>query len=154
MNLNWKVIGIKLIISTIVVFSIFGIFYHANIMNLIVVSILTAGVSYFVVDQYILPRTNNLMATLADFVLAFATLAVLGSFLIVTDMPVILASLFAAFFLALTEPLLHAYIQDGEEKERDNMRYVPGRNLQTEFAEETDEETLLRKKDPRRDQTD
>lgn len=94
------------------------------------------------------------MATLADFVLAFATLAVLGSFLIVTDMPVILASLFAAFFLALTEPLLHAYIQDGEEKERDNMRYVPGRNLQTEFAEETDEETLLRKKDPRRDQTD
>jgi hypothetical protein len=154
LNVNWKAIGIKLIIYTIVVFSIFGIFYHASIMNLILISVITTAVSYFIGDRYILPRTNNLMASLADFVLGFVTLAVLASFFVFTDMPVVLASLFASFILAVTEPLLHAYIQDREEKDSSHVRSVPRGKLQTEFAEETDEETLLRKKDPRRDQTE
>ncbi|MFS0674026.1 YndM family protein [Ornithinibacillus sp. 179-J 7C1 HS] len=150
--MNVKALGIKFIINLIVVYSIFGIFYNASLVNLFIISVLTTVIAYVVGDLFILRRFGNIVASIADFFLAFVTLAVLGGLIIQTDMPIVLASLFAAFFLVLTEPLLHAYMQEkGPDEKKD--RHLASGNLQTEFAEETTPNPLTRKKDKRRDPT-
>ncbi|WP_029191002.1 DUF2512 family protein [Ornithinibacillus scapharcae] len=153
--MNVKAIGIKLIINLIVVFSIFGIFYDASLVSLLLISLITTAVAYVVGDRYLLKRFGNVKASIADFFLAFLTLAVLGALLIATDMPIVLASLFAAFLLTLTEPLLHVYMTDRHSAVKDD-RPTPIRqmgNFQTEFAEESDTDPANNKKDPRRDPT-
>lgn len=151
--MNWKALGIKFIITMIVVYSIFSIFYNASVLNIFWVGIVATAISYGVGDLFILPRTSNLMATLADLVLSFAVLAVLSSLLIEMNRQIVLASFFAAFILSTAEPFVHAYMQDRAKAVRKTTPYRRV-DLQTEFAEETDKETLLRKKDPRRDQTE
>lgn len=155
MNLNVKAIGIKLIINLIVVLSIFGIFYDASLVKLLFISLITTAVAYVVGDRYLLKRFGNVKASIADFFLAFVTLAVLGSLLIETEMPIVLASLFAAFLLTLTEPLLHVYMTERHTANKDD-RPTPIRqmgNFQTEFAEESDTDTNRKNDDPRRDPT-
>lgn len=149
--MNVKALGIKLVINIIVVFSIFGIFYDASLVDLFVISIITTAVAYFVGDLFILPRTGNIIASIADLGLAFLTLALLGSILIETDMPVFTASMFAAFFIALTEPLLHVYMKEKGEAAKSKSNPLRSRKLQTEFAEETEAQSISRKDDPRRD---
>lgn len=155
MNTNVKAIGIKLIINLIVVLSIFGIFYDASLVRLLLISLITTAVAYVVGDLYLLKRYGNVKASIADFFLAFITLAVLGYLFIETDMPIVLASLFAAFLLTLTEPLLHVYMTERDTAVKDN-RPTPIRQIgkfQTEMAEEANIETRKKKKDPRRDST-
>ncbi|WP_047981798.1 DUF2512 family protein [Ornithinibacillus contaminans] len=135
--MNYKALGIKLIINIIVVFSIFGIFYDASLLNLFWISILSTLLAYFIGDRILLPRFGNTIATIADFGLAFISLAALGSILIQTDMPIVLAALFAAFFLALTEPFLHTYLIEKSKTEKRHTSRTANRRFQTEFGEET-----------------
>jgi hypothetical protein len=152
LKMNFKALGIKLIVHMITVLSIFGIFFDASLTNLVIIGIITTAISYLIGDRFLLRRFGNVKASIADFFLTFFTLAILGYLLIETDMPLITTSLFAAFFITLTEPFIHAYILENEAKAKRKRPLRSGR-LQTEFAEEThtDSKTLSRKKDPRRD---
>lgn len=63
------------------------------------------------------------------------------------SLPVTIISLMAAFFTSLCEPFIHAYIVE-RLSDDDVPDQLPATNqLQTEFAEETDPETLHTKKD-------
>ncbi|MEN2466340.1 YndM family protein [Ornithinibacillus sp. FSL M8-0202] len=150
--MNLKALGIKFIINMIIVFSIFGIFYDASLVNLFIISVLTTAVAYVVGDLYILRRFGNVVASISDFFLAFVTLAMLGIIFIQTDMPIVLASLFAAFFFAITEPFLHAYMQEKGPDEKSTRPLTRGR-YQTEIAEESTPNRITRKTDKRRDPT-
>ncbi|SET58838.1 Protein of unknown function [Oceanobacillus limi] len=147
-----KTIGIKLIVSIIVVYSIFGIFGNASLSDLLWVSILLTAISYFIGDRLILPRYGNVVATIADFPLAFLTLWLLGSFLVTFETPIISTSLMAAFFLTCAEPLIHAYLQNQTEGGKREQPIATDR-LQTEFAEETDAQDI-NKKSKRNDRND
>ncbi|WP_053075001.1 YndM family protein [Ornithinibacillus californiensis] len=151
--MNLKALGIKLIVHMITVLSIFGIFFDASLTNLVIIGILATGISYLIGDRFLLRRFGNVKASIADFFLTFFTLAILGYLFIETDMPLIMTSLFAAFFITLTEPFIHAYILENEAKSKRKRLLRRSGRLQTEFAEEThtDSETISRKKDPRRD---
>ncbi|MEN2768566.1 YndM family protein [Ornithinibacillus xuwenensis] len=149
--MNFKALGIKLIVNIIIVFSIFGIFYNASLMNLFWVSILTTAITYFIGDLLILPRVGNTIATIADFGLAFLSLALLGSLFIQTDMPIVTTSLFTAFFIALCEPLLHAYMKEKGEEDKRHFKTITSQHFQTEFGEETEGQRFIEEKDPRRD---
>ena len=152
--MNLKVLGIKLIATTIIVFSIFGIFYDVSFFNLFLVSILTTAITYIIGDLFILGRFGSVVASISDFFLAFITLATLSYFLIETMMPIVAASLFAAFFLSLVEPFLHAYMQEQDvSKGQREYRTPPVGDLQYEFSEETEAQSINRKQDPKRDNT-
>ncbi|MFC4557264.1 YndM family protein [Virgibacillus kekensis] len=126
-------LGIKFVVISVAVFSILGIFYNATLTNLFWVSLLVTGIAYFVGDLFVLKRYGNLIATIGDFPLAFLSIWLLGMLFIERDLPILPASLFAAFFITLCEPLLHSFIINHEEKAEE----LPASGkLQTETAEE------------------
>ncbi|SHG35767.1 YndM family protein [Ornithinibacillus halophilus] len=140
-----KTLGIKLIINIIVVFSIFGIFNNSSLNNLFWISLVVTLAAYLIGDLFILPRFGNLAATIADFPLAFLALWLLANMWISAPLPIVLASLFAAFFITFTEPFLHMYIKNQTEDKEETPRRVASHQLQTEFAEETDAQDIKRR---------
>lgn len=141
-----KALGIKFIFTAIVVYSIFGIFYNASLGRLFWISLLVTGVAYIIGDLYILPRSGNILASIADMGLAFLSLWVLGNILIEMTIPTVIASLFASVLIAICESLFHAYMLEQVINTREEMPH--SNQLQTEFAEETNEQTIS--KDTRR----
>ncbi|WP_164669313.1 YndM family protein [Virgibacillus doumboii] len=131
-----KIIGIKFIVIAIAVFSIFGILNNASLSNLFWISLLVTGIAYIIGDLFILRKTGNVIASLADFGLAFLSLWVLGSLFLVEGMPVVTLSLLSAFFIACSELLIHAYILNHLDFDHKDTRTM--NQLQTEFSEEID----------------
>lgn len=143
-----KAIGIKFIITSIVVLSILSIFGDATIGELLFISLLLTGLAYLIGDLFILPRMGNLVATIADFGLAFFSLWALGYMFLERTSALITASLFAAVFIALSEALFHAYMENkvlqknDEKQSRQQLRP----RYQTEFAEENEVTSRTQKK--------
>src|SRR5699024_6562304 len=125
---------------TIIISSIFGIFYNVSIGSLFGISLFVTGATYLIGDLLLLPRVGNVIASVADFGLVFALIWVLSSLFIEVTMPIVIASLAAAFFVACCEPLFHAYmIECVLTTNKDPLSLS---QLQTEFAEETDAQTM------------
>lgn len=139
-----KALGIKFIFTAIVIFSIYGIFYNADLSRLFWISLIVTGSAYLIGDLFILPRAGNLLATIADFGLVFFSLWMLGNMVTQLSGPILISSLFAAFLIAFCESLFHAYMQDRVVNTRQEKRYF--NQFQTEIAEETNEETLNKDK--------
>ncbi|SFE17947.1 Protein of unknown function [Lentibacillus persicus] len=138
--IHLKALGIKAIAIGITVFSLFGIFYDANLTNLFWVSLLTTGLSFLIGDLFLLRRLGNLTASIIDFPLAFVTLWVLCGMFIEASFPIISVSLIAAFFITCCEPFIHTYLNENLEAERfeERKRGSGTGRLQTEFSEELD----------------
>lgn len=139
-----KALGIKMIIVTILTFSLFGVFYHVSLGRLFLISLIITGATYLVGDLLLLPRIGNLFATITDFGLAFLLYWGIGNILIEVSVPIVLASLAASFFFAISESLFHAYMDEQVFNSREKV-YIPAR-LQTEFAEETDAQSIRKKR--------
>lgn len=141
-----KVLGIKFIVISIITYSTFGIFFNASLANLFWVSVLVTGVSYLIGDLFVLRKYGNIAASIADFPLAFLSFWVLGNVLLETGMPITGITLLAAFLMSLCEPLIHAYME--EQVTEDARHDSPHADqLQTEFSEEIDPETMTTKND-------
>lgn len=142
-----KALGIKFIVISVTVFSLFGIFYDATLSNLFWISLLVTGISYLIGDLFILRKFGNITASIADFPLAFLSLWVLGSLFLAEGIPIVTISVLAAFFITCCEPFIHGYIEnrfaDGDERE--DLRSL--NQLQTEFSEETNEHTVANKEE-------
>lgn len=147
-----KVLGMKFLAVAFAVYVIFGLFSNASWMNLLWISLLVTGISYLIGDMLILRKFGNITATIADFGLAFFSLLILGSLFLGADVPIITTSLLAAFFITCGEPFVHGYIVNRfspDSYEREDLRGL--NQLQTEFAEETNEHTI---RDEKEDHTD
>ncbi|WP_078544121.1 YndM family protein [Litchfieldia alkalitelluris] len=144
-----KALGIKFIVISIVLLSVLTIFSNATIGGVLVISAMVTGVSYIIGDLFILPRLGNMIATIADFGLAFASVWILSAIFIGTAFPILTASVFAAIFISLGEALFHAYMQSrvlNEENNNDNIKlhedlrekqtHNAFHRYQTEFGEE------------------
>nr|WP_309100894.1 YndM family protein [Fredinandcohnia onubensis] len=145
---HFKALGIKFIVISIVLLSLFGIFRGASFGEILLMSILVTGLAYVVGDLFTLPRAGNTVATIADFGLSFFTIWILSYMLMDNNSDLITASLVAAGAIALSEVLFHAYMQnkvlEGEPQVENRSQFRP--TFQTEFAEEYDEETKDLKK--------
>ncbi|TFJ92673.1 YndM family protein [Lentibacillus salicampi] len=148
-----KTLGIKAIAIGITVFSLFGIFYNADVMNLFWISLLTTGLSFLLGDLFVLRRFGNITASIADFPLAFLSIWLLGSLFIEASIPIATTSLMAAFFLTCCEPFIHTYMTENLEEERFEESEASPRTgqLQTEFAKEFESEDLTDDHENRRD---
>lgn len=141
-----KVFGIKFAVITFTVLAIFGVFHRISIGTLLGISLLTTLVSYVIGDMLILRAFGNVIATVADFVLAFASLWMLAIWFIGPGgYPIESMSLLSAVLITCVEPFLHRYI----------LQHIPPKTLsgrrtsqlQTEFAKETDAQDIYNDKD-------
>src|SRR5690625_165925 len=142
-----KILGIKYIVAAIVTFSLYGMFDQTSLGRLFLISMLVIVIPYLG-DLYLLPRIGNLYASISDFALYFLLYWILASSFIGVSSPVLLASLAAAFFTAISESLLHVYILErvfGMDQKSHNYP----QQLQTEFAEEFDVESIKKDDDQR-----
>lgn len=136
-----KALGIKFIIIATVIFSIFGIFYNGSFAKLLTMTILLTGLSYSIGDIIIFPRLGHLYTALIDTVAFFSLTWILGFVLIGGNLlPLTLAALATMYFLAIAEPLFHAYFEERvaglEDQSEIRNESIQEGQLQTEFAEE------------------
>lgn len=131
-----KALGIKFIVITVIVMSLFSIFNFAVFDNLLLISALTTIVTYLLGDMLILKNLGNVTAVFSDFALSFLLYWMLGSLFFGMSGAIVLTALTAAFFTAVTEPFIHEYIQNqifSKDKEEKPKTF---RQMQTEFADE------------------
>ena len=132
---HMKNLAIKFISILAVLFIILGIFYDMSFGNVLSISVVLTLASYLIGDLLILRRTNNTMATISDFALAFLVIWLMGENLTYGD-SLIMPALIAAAGIALFETFFHKYVarQIHEANEQQNS----SRNLryQTEASSE------------------
>ena len=128
-----KAFIVKLLIMTVLTFSIFGIFFHATIPKLILMTFIVTGIT-FLADVLLLPRMNQAVAAVGDFVVFFALYWGLGNLVVEAAVPLFWPALTAAYFGVMAEAIYHIYVMD-RLYEPDRGAPVPVR-YQTEFAEE------------------
>ncbi|MBT2214946.1 YndM family protein [Virgibacillus dakarensis] len=109
------------------------------------ISLFVTGISYLIGDLFMLRRFGNIAASIADFPLAFLSLWVLGTLLIESSIPIVMLSLMAAFFITFCEPFIHTYIIENQLSDDGRTDSPKMSQLQTEFAEETDGQTITNK---------
>jgi hypothetical protein len=125
---HMKNLAIKFISILAVLFIILGIFYDMSFGNVLSISVVLTLASYLIGDLLILRKTNNTMATISDFAIAFLVIWLMGENLTYGD-SLIMPALIAAAGIALFETFFHKYvarqIQDGDKQQNSsrNLRY-------------------------------
>lgn len=137
-----RAFGIKFIFTTVIVFSLFGIFYHTSLFTLLMLSVAVTGITYLG-DVFLLPRLGNIIAPILDFMGIFVLLWFLGNTFIQTSTSMTITSLAAAYVLAICEAIFHIYMREGIFEEPEKMPTF--NQLQTEFGEEMDPDIVTKK---------
>ena len=134
-----KAIGIKWIFTTIILLSLLAIFESISFQQILMMSIVITGIAYIVGDLILLPVYGNLIATIADFGLAFLSIWMLSSFYIAQAVPIVLVSVAAAYFFSFCEALFHIYMKEKvlQIRQADIIPFPKSNmRLQTEFSKE------------------
>lgn len=134
-------LGIKFILVSVVILSLYGIFYQLTFSQLLLMSVLITGISYGVGDLLIYPRLGNLWATIIDSFMYFSAAWLLSFSLVGVQMPITLVALATTYFLTIAEPLFHTYMKErvyGIE-DRSMVDEIPLGPLQMEVSEEIDD---------------
>ena len=124
-----KNLAIKFISICVVLFIILGLFYEMSFGNVLTISIVLTLAAYLIGDMFLLFRTNNTMATIADFGLAFLIIWLLGENLTHGD-SLMMPSLISAVCIALFEIFFHKYVSrqmaianENHHNRTGNLRY-------------------------------
>ncbi|WP_053070345.1 DUF2512 family protein [Alkalihalobacillus pseudalcaliphilus] len=124
---------IKWFISTVIIGVIFG-FAGLNMGTILTISTILTAVAYLG-DLFIMPRIGNNWATITDFFLAWAGIALLADLL--TTMPIALYSFITAVLIAIAEFFYHPYLLQQMSRDQSNHQ-VKSMDVQTEFGEDMD----------------
>lgn len=135
---------IKLILVLVLTFSIFSMFNDVSLLYLLGMVLVIAGVS-FVGDLFLLPKMNQIVAVLLDFVTYYALFALFGSFFIDDALSLMITTFIAAYFGSVAEAIYHIYVMD-ELHEVDRDRPLPTR-FQTEVSEELNDQVLMKREE-------
>jgi hypothetical protein len=105
--------ALALIIKTTMVAAVFWVFLsfmnNYDFGSTFVLALLTVGVSYVIGDLWILPMSNNTVATLADIGLSTAKIWLIGPFILGAGVPFSLAFL-TSLVLGAGEWFFHKYM--------------------------------------------
>ncbi|WP_419393815.1 YndM family protein [Cytobacillus praedii] len=131
-----KALAIKIIVSLILLYLILGGMYGMSFGNVLFITIVLGMVSYTIGDLLILPRTNNLVASLADFGLALMVIWLMSS-VFPNNGNGFLMSLIASLGVALFESIYHKYISKNVINNSQSIYdYTGNLRYQTEASEE------------------
>ncbi|GEN31638.1 signal transduction histidine kinase [Cerasibacillus quisquiliarum] len=135
-----KVLGIKWVVVLVIVLSLFGIFDHMPLENLLWMSLLITVFSYVLGDMIFYRYFGNIMALILDFALAFVLFWYLGNLFIGAEYAIVPIAFFSAFFFLCSELFIHGYLSHlfakTYQKESRDMKAL--QKLRVEFAEESD----------------
>lgn len=132
---HMKSLLIKFVSSLALLYIILGVIYEMDFGNVFLITLVLGVLSYIIGDLFILPRTNNTIATLADFGLALMVIWLLSENLAYGE-NIFRMSLIAAIGIALFESFFHRYLSsnmiDNQQKtsSKGNLQY------QAEVSEE------------------
>ncbi|MCP3028441.1 DUF2512 family protein [Halobacillus sp. A5] len=104
-----KYFASKLVGCLALLFLILGIGYEMSFGNVFLIALVLGVLSYVIGDMMILPRTNNIIAVISDFVLAFAVIYFMSSAL-TTAGDIFNAALLSAVAVAVFEFIYHKYV--------------------------------------------
>ncbi|MBY0148174.1 YndM family protein [Neobacillus niacini] len=129
-----KAIAIKFVSSLVLLSIILGLFFDMAFSNILLISLVLGVAAYIIGDLLILPRTNNTVATLADFGLAFLIIWLMSENLTYGDNHFSM-SLIAALGVALFEYMFHKYLARNILPDRGRQQTTT-LQYQTEASEE------------------
>ncbi|MCY8934218.1 YndM family protein [Bacillus atrophaeus] len=111
-----KALAIKGIMTLIVLYLVLGLGFNFTFGDTLLMTIVLGVVSYLLGDLYVLPKWNNMIATVADFGLAFLVVWLMGMPLSMGLSPgmLALAALFTAIVMAIGEYFFHFYMMSKE----------------------------------------
>jgi hypothetical protein len=130
-----KAFLIKFISNLVLLFIILGAFYNMSFGNVLSIALVLGAVSYLIGDMFILRKTNNVIATFADFGLAFFLIWLMGESVTYGD-SLIRAALISAAAVALFEYFFHKYVANQMRKQISERRSITSLRYQTEASEE------------------
>ena len=132
---HMKNLAIKFISILAVLFIILGIFYDMSFGNVLWISVVLTLASYLIGDLLILRRTNNTVATISDFALAFLVIWLMGENLTYGD-SLIMPALIAAAGIALFETFFHKYVARQIDEASNHQNRSTNLRYQTEASSE------------------
>ncbi|MFP7233692.1 YndM family protein [Bacillus subtilis] len=100
----------KIALTLALLYVILDRFYHAPFLSVLFIAFFLGFVSYLSGDMIVLPRTNNLTASLADFGLSFVILWVFVLTQTRNDFSPFAAALLSAACLTVFEYFFHRYL--------------------------------------------
>lgn len=131
-----KAIAIKFIATLALLYIILGLFAGMSFGNVLLITIVLGVIAYIIGDLAILSRTNNSIATVADFGLAFLVIWLMSDTLTVGD-NLFTTSLLAALAVAVFEYFFHKYMAMNVFPDAADDNKQTGRlEYQTEASEE------------------
>lgn len=131
---------------TAVLWIVLSLFYDVSFTDVLITSVVLSVVGY-VGDVFLLPIIGNVWAAIGDFVIAYAVIYFLGSYIYEQPIALGTASFISALILMVGELLLHRYMHTNIFEPRksnpfEKAGYYNRTNLQTEFAEEVDIDSI------------
>ena len=130
-----KAFLIKFISSLILLYIILGLFNGVSFGNVFLITSVLGVTAYILGDMLILPRTNNNIATMADFLLAFMIIWLLSQTLTFGD-SMFAESLMASLGVALFEYFFHRYLKNNHIIQQVESGLPANLQYQTEVSEE------------------
>ncbi|MEH7346674.1 YndM family protein [Bacillus sp. JJ1532] len=140
-----KAFLLKFISCLVILYIILGLFYGMSFGMVFLISLALGASSYVLGDFLVLPRSNNFIATITDFVLAFLVIWSLSISLTLRE-NIVTMSLVAAAGVALFEIIFHRYMANQIITKMNSHTARPTKlQFQTEASEElTPSETDLK----------
>lgn len=135
-----KLLIVKFLATLAFLTIILGFGYGLALGNVFLISLVVGGLAYLIGDMLILPRTNNTVATIADFAIAFVVVFIMTDFF-TAGVNVLTASFVSAVALSVFEIFYHQYVAaepDFQDAERSEQLYGMNLNYTTEASEELD----------------
>lgn len=103
---------IKFIMVFIVLYVILGLIFGVSFGNVLLMSLFLVIIAYLLGDLGVLPMGGNLIATVADFGLAFLVIWLISVYVLGISIPLISGILSSAILIALGEWFFHKYLVD------------------------------------------
>lgn len=137
-----KAMAIKFVSCLVVLFIILGLIFDMSFRNVFLISLILGIAAYLIGDLMILPRTNNFIATIADFGLAFFIIWFMTETL-TTGANAVYPSFIAAVGVGLFEFLFHRYMSNQILEDKNNTGQRIG-NLQYQTEASKDLTPVIR----------
>ena len=130
-----KALAIKFVSSLVLLSLILGLLFDMAFSNIFLITLVLGVAAYLIGDLLILPRTNNTIATIADFGLALFIIWIMSENLTYGDSH-FLMSFIAALGVALFEYMFHKYVANNVFKNQGGQQQTRQLQYQTEASEE------------------
>lgn len=142
-----KAIAIKTVASFVLNFVILGLVFNYSFVNVLTLTLILGIVSYILGDLLLLPRTNNLTATISDLAIAMLLTWFYLANITYNENNVFMASIFIAIGVALFEWFFHKYMIKNVLRDKEPYLKVNNLRFQTEASEEISPDQSIYKKD-------